>query len=73
MATYPRFFHWPSLHLDVLAGIYAASAFIQRLTDSAAGGGPLRFPQYAPLGRARVAVAGTLTIPALCCPECSSR
>jgi hypothetical protein len=47
----PQFFHWPSLHLDVLAGIYAASAFIQRLTDSAAGG-PLRFPQYALLGRA---------------------
>ena len=50
----------------MLAGIYAASAFIQRLTDSAAG--PLlRFPQHALLGRAQVAVAGTLTIPALYC------
>jgi len=52
----PQCFHWPSLHLDVLAGIYAASAFIQRLTDSAAG--PLlRFPQHALLGRAQVAAA----------------
>ncbi len=59
----PRFFHWPSLHLYVLAAIFSVSVPLFRLAGLA--GDALTFAHYAIPGRAYVAVAGTLTILAL--------
>lgn len=59
----PHFFHWPSLHLYVLAGIYGVARLALRL----AGLSPdvFEFSHYALLGRGYVALAGVLTIPVL--------
>ncbi|MCX6552108.1 MAG: glycosyltransferase family 39 protein, partial [Acidobacteria bacterium] len=59
----PHFFHWPSLHLYVLALIYGADAFVRTLAG--AGADAVSFTHYALLGRGYVALAGVLTIPVL--------
>jgi hypothetical protein len=59
----PHFFHWPSLHLYILAFLFRAD-MVARGLPGPAGATPT-FEHLVPLGRAYVAVAGVLTIPVL--------
>ena len=55
----PHFFHWPTLHLYVLAGVFSVASAAGRLAGAT---GDLGFPQHALIGRALVACAGSATI-----------
>jgi hypothetical protein len=59
----PHFFNWPSLHLYVLALLFRVDTLVR------GGAGPAgavpAFEHLVPIGRAYVALAGTLTIPVL--------
>lgn len=57
----PHFFHWPSLHLYLLAFLLRVDAIVRRLAGSA-GTAPT-VEHVVLLGRAYVAAAGILTIP----------
>jgi 4-amino-4-deoxy-L-arabinose transferase-like glycosyltransferase len=59
----PHFFNWPSLHLYILAFLFRTGV-IPTGVPGLAGAAPA-FEQLVPIGRAYVAVAGILTIPAL--------
>jgi 4-amino-4-deoxy-L-arabinose transferase-like glycosyltransferase len=58
----PRFFHWPSLTFYVFG---AALWLAQAVAGLAGDPRPLTFSEHALVARAVVALAGTLTIPAL--------
>jgi len=59
----PHFFHWPSLHLYILAFLFRADMLLKGVAGPA-GAAPA-FEHLVPIGRAYVSVAGVLTIPAL--------
>jgi Dolichyl-phosphate-mannose-protein mannosyltransferase len=55
----PHFFHWPTLHLYVLAGLFWCLRAVRTLTGAA---GDPTFTEYALVGRVFVACAGTATV-----------
>jgi len=59
----PHFFHWPSLHLYVLAFLFRAAVAVRAIIEPASATPP--FDHLVLLGRAYVAAAGVLTIPVL--------
>ena len=59
----PHFFHWPSLHLYILAFLFRVDMMLRGLPGPA-GAAPA-FEHLVLIGRAYVAAAGVLTIPVL--------